>query len=85
MPRPLASTFALAYPHYEAIFCVASPADPVIPLVERLIAAHPAIPARLLVGDDRVCSNPKLNNLVKGWKSARYGWIIMADSNVLMV
>jgi ceramide glucosyltransferase len=80
----LASTFALAYPHYEAIFCVASPADPVIPLVERLIAAHPAIPARLLVGDDRVCSNPKLNNLVKGWKSARYGWIIMADSNVLL-
>jgi ceramide glucosyltransferase len=80
----LASTFALAYPRYEALFCVASPADPVIPLVERLIAAHPAIPARLLVGDDRVCGNPKLNNLVKGWEAARYGWIIMADSNVLL-
>jgi ceramide glucosyltransferase len=80
----LASTFALAYPRYEALFCVAAAADPVIPLVERLIAANPAIPARLLVGDDRVCGNPKLNNLVKGWKSARYGWIIMADSNVLL-
>ena len=80
----LASTFALAYPRYEIAFCVASPADVAIPLVERLIAANPAIPARLLVGDDRISGNPKLNNLVKGWKSARYDWIVMADSNVLM-
>ena len=80
----LASTFALDYPRYEIVFCVASPADVVIPLVERLIAAHPEIAARLLVGDDRISGNPKLNNLVKGWRSARYEWIVMADSNVLM-
>jgi ceramide glucosyltransferase len=80
----LASTFTLAYPRYEVLFCVATAADPVVPLVERLIAANPAVSARLLVGDDQVCGNPKLNNLVKGWKSARHDWIIMADSNVLL-
>jgi ceramide glucosyltransferase len=84
LEETLASTFVLDYSRYEIVFCVASPDDPVIPLVERLMAAHPAISARLLVGDDRISINPKLNNLVKGWKSARYDWIVMADSNVLL-
>ena len=82
--KTLASTFALDYPRYEIILCVASPTDAVIPLVEQLMEAHPRISARLLVGDHRISSNPKLNNLVKGWTSARYNWIVMADSNVLL-
>ena len=28
--------------------------------------------------------NPKLNNVVKGWRAARHDWIVIADSNVLM-
>ena len=44
----------------------------------------PSDPARLLIGDDRVSANPKLNNVVKGWKAARHDWVIIADSNVLM-
>ena len=42
------------------------------------------MPAQLLVGDDRISINPKLNNIVKGWEAASHGWIVMADSNVLM-
>ena len=42
------------------------------------------VPAKLLVGDDRISINPKLNNLVKGWEAASHDWIVMADSNVLM-
>lgn len=52
--------------------------------MQRLIAAYPAVAARLLIGDDRPSANPKLNNLVKGWDAARHDWIILADSNVLM-
>jgi ceramide glucosyltransferase len=80
----LASAFRLAYPHYEVLLCVASSRDPVIPLVQRLIAAHQDVPARLLIGDERVSDNPKLNNVVKGWRAAAHDWIILADSNVLM-
>ena len=80
----LASVFALDYPDYEIIFCVADAADPIAPIVRRAIAAHREIPSRLLIGDDRVSANPKLNNVVKGWKAARRAWIIIADSNVLM-
>jgi ceramide glucosyltransferase len=79
----LRSTFRLDYPHYEILFCVASARDPVVPLVERLIADFPGR-ARLLIGDDRVSANPKLNNVVKGWRAAQHPWIVIADSNVLM-
>ena len=80
----LRSTFHLDYPHYEIVFCVADGKDPVIPVVQRLISAYPDIEARLLIGNTAVSANPKLNNLVKGWHAARYEWVLMADSNVLM-
>ncbi|MFO1143596.1 MAG: ceramide glucosyltransferase [Amaricoccus sp.] len=80
----LASSFALDYPTYEVVFCVADAADPVVPLVERLMAANTSVPARLLVGDDPISANPKLNNLAKGWAVARHDWIVMADSNLLL-
>jgi ceramide glucosyltransferase len=80
----LRSTFALDYPHYEILFCVAAATDPIVPLAQRLMAEHPDAAARLLVGDDKISSNPKLNNVVKGWRAAQHEWIILADSNVLM-
>jgi ceramide glucosyltransferase len=80
----LTSIFALDHPDYEILFCVAEADDPIVPLVSGFIAANPKIPARLLIGDDRISANPKLNNVVKGWKAARREWIVIADSNVLM-
>lgn len=76
--------FSLSYPDYELIFCVAEAGDPVVPLVRRLMAAHPHVPSRLVVGDERVSDNPKLNNCVRGWEAARHDWVVLADSNVLM-
>ncbi|BCX18634.1 MAG: ceramide glucosyltransferase [Geminicoccaceae bacterium] len=80
----LASSFALDWPEYEVLFCVADADDPVVPLVERLIAAHPHVPARLLIGDDPISINPKLNNTVKGWRAARFDHVAMVDSNVVL-
>ena len=80
----LQSTFALDYPRYEILFCVADADDPAIPLVQRLLAAHPRASARLLIGNSTASTNPKLNNLIKGWRASRYDWVLMIDSNVLM-
>lgn len=82
--QTLASGFVLDYPRYEQIFCVARSDDPVVPLIRKLMADHPGVASRLLVGDDRISPNPKLNNCVKGWEAARSEWVILADSNVLM-
>lgn len=80
----LRSGFLLDYPAYELVFCVARAGDPIVPLVRRLMAEHPGIPSRLIVGDERVSRNPKLNNCVRGWEASRHDWIVLADSNVLM-
>jgi ceramide glucosyltransferase len=80
----VASIFSLDHTDYEILFCVADAGDPIVPLLRRHIEAHPDRPARILVGDDPVSGNPKLNHIVKGWKAARRDWVVMADSNVLM-
>ncbi len=80
----LRTSFELDYPCCEILFCVASANDPVIPLVEGLITEHPSASAKLLIGDERASANPKLNNVLKGWRAAQYDWIVLADSNVLM-
>jgi ceramide glucosyltransferase len=80
----LASSFQIDHPSYEVIFCVAEADDPVVPIVRRLIREHPEVPARLLVGGEGGSPNPKLGNLMKGWDVARYDWIVLSDSNVLI-
>ncbi len=68
----------------EVIFCVARSDDPTIPVLRKLMTEHAGVESKLLVGDDPVSGNPKLNNLVKGWSAARSDWIAMIDSNVLL-
>lgn len=80
----LRSSFLLDYPDYEILFCVASQSDPVVELVEKLMAEYPEQRARLLVGDDKISANPKLNNLNKAWFQTSAKWAVMADSNLLL-
>lgn len=84
LEETLESSFTLDYPDYELILCVDRSDDPVVPLAKRLMWAHPEVKAKLLIGEDRLSGNPKLNNLVKGWRAARNDWIVMSDSNVLL-
>lgn len=80
----LKSTFNLKPAAAEILFCVETAADPIVTVVERLLAEHPEIPARLLIGRDAISGNPKLNNLAKGWKAAQHDWNAFIDSNVLL-
>ena len=80
----LESSFVQDYPEYEVIFCAQDADDPAVALLHDLIARHPGVKARLLVGNDPISGNPKLNNLWKGWKAADSDWICMTDANLLM-
>lgn len=80
----LSSGFSLDHSNYELIFCCADKGDPAIGLVNALIGRFEHLDARLLIGDERLTPNPKLNNLVKAWPEARSPWIVFADSNVMM-
>ncbi|WP_116135106.1 glycosyltransferase [Tropicimonas sp. IMCC34043] len=79
----LASSFNTATPS-EVLFCVSEPDDPAIDVIASVIASHPQADARLLIGEDAISNNPKLNNLAKGWNAARHDWIALIDSNVLL-
>lgn len=80
----LGSSFLQDYPVYEVIFCAETDDDPAAAVARRLIAAHPEVPARLLIGTSTLTGNPKLNNLVKGWDAARHDWVCMTNSNLLL-
>lgn len=80
----LASSFALDWPDYEVLFCAAHAEDAAIPFLRDLIAAHPERRAQILIGDDRVSGNPKLNNVVKGWRASSGEIVAMVDANVLL-
>jgi ceramide glucosyltransferase len=80
----LASSFTKLSQNYEVIFCIAAQSDPALPLVRALIAANPEVAAKVLIGNEAISGNPKLNNLAKGWKAARHEWIVMIDSNVAL-
>lgn len=83
-PETLGSSFLLDYPDYEVIFCAATADDPAVPVLRHLIARHPQVRATLLIGEERVSGNPKLNNLQKGWAASRGAWVAMADANLLL-
>lgn len=84
LERTLASTFRLEGIPHEVIFCAASPRDAVLPTVRRLVEEHPEVPGRVLVGEEHINQNPKLNNVAKGWRAAEHGWIAMIDDNVAL-
>jgi ceramide glucosyltransferase len=80
----LRTSFQLVHRDHEVLFCAASESDAAVAVLRRLMAEHPQAPARLLIGDERISANPKLNNMLKGWREARHHWIVFADSNLML-
>lgn len=80
----IASSFHQDHPDHEVIFCAQVPGDPAAALVERLIAQHPHVRARLLQGNAGHLRNPKLRNVWKGWQAATTRRVVMADSNLAL-
>ena len=80
----LESTALLQYPKskYELILSVASPHDPAIPTIRRVLAAHPKTDARILIGEEDVGPNPKIRNLSKGYREAKGDIVWILDSNI---
>jgi len=77
----LAALFGQDYPQFEIVFALADANDPAIPLLERLIAAHPDVPARLTTDPVPASGNPKLDNLRRAWRWATHELVLMCDVN----
>lgn len=78
----LRSFFTLDYPDYELLFSVADASDPSVEVVNSLITQYPQQRSRLIVGEEPVGANPKVNNLIKSYQAAVNDWILISDSNI---
>lgn len=78
----LASFFALDYPTYQLLFCVADPDDPAAVVARKLMAEHPEADARLVVGCQPFGLNPKVESLAAMEPYRRHDVLLISDSNV---
>lgn len=81
LEQNLRAFFELEYPQFELIYSVADAQDPVIAVVEALRTQYPLVDSKLIVGDEEVGLNPKINNLVHSYGRAQYDWLLISDSN----
>jgi len=80
--RNLASFCQQTYPHYQVIFCVQDPADPVVAVVKQIRHDFPAIDIRLVVSDRAIGTNLKISNLANAAAEAKHGILLIADSDI---
>ncbi|SPF56258.1 putative Ceramide glucosyltransferase [Candidatus Sulfopaludibacter sp. SbA4] len=78
----LRSFFEQQYGCFEILFAVRSPEDPAIAVTERLRAAHPNIPSRLIVTGEPPYPNAKVFSLDRMLAAARHDLLVMSDSDI---
>src|ERR1035438_4765875 len=70
------------YPEYEIIFGVSDPSDPAIESVRRLQREFPDRRIRMIVSSTILGANVKVSNLAQMIADARYGCLIVNDSDI---
>ena len=70
------------YPVYEIVFCVGDGSDPVLPVIEKVIADFPEQDIRVLYGSGREATNDKVAKLARLAKEAKYEILVVNDSDV---
>jgi ceramide glucosyltransferase len=72
------------YPEFEILFGVADVNDPAVAEVERLQREFPSRRIQLLVCPELLGTNRKVSTLVQLLPQARYDWLLINDSDILV-
>ncbi|KAJ7275207.1 glycosyltransferase family 21 protein [Mycena haematopus] len=78
----LESTFTQEYPNYELLLSVADERDQALPVARELMIKYPSVNCRIVIGEEVVGVNPKVNNLVRSYRQAAHDILWVIDSNV---
>jgi ceramide glucosyltransferase len=70
------------YSEFEILFAVNDAKDPVVPIVQKLIADFPGQSIRLIVVAERLGPNTKVSNLCRLVREARHDILVITDSDV---
>ena len=79
----LETYFTLEYPVFEIIFCVENKDDPAIAVIKRLQEKYPEVSTIISEGLEEIGINPKLNNMITGYRAANYDLICITDVNIV--
>src|SRR5690606_30380302 len=75
--------FQQRYPsEFELIFACESEDDPAVPLLRRLIAEYPHVPARLVLAPPRPDLTGKMANVAAAYRHARHDLLVISDSDM---
>ncbi|KAG7450698.1 uncharacterized protein BT62DRAFT_943612 [Guyanagaster necrorhizus] len=80
----LESSFTQEYPSFEILFSVAHEDDQALPVARELMAKYPHVNAKVIVGEEIIGVNPKVNNLIRSYRQAANDILWVLDSNVMM-
>ncbi|MEK7234403.1 MAG: bacteriohopanetetrol glucosamine biosynthesis glycosyltransferase HpnI, partial [Elusimicrobiota bacterium] len=82
--KNLASFCRQDYPCFQILFCLASPDDPALSAVSRLKKEYPDADIEVVVSQNRIGYNPKVNNMANAYPFAKYDLLLMSDSDILV-
>jgi len=80
----LRSFFEQQYPSYEIIFSARHEDDPALEVARRISAQYPSVPAKIVITGEPWRPNAKVCSLVKMYERARYDYLIISDSDVMV-
>jgi ceramide glucosyltransferase len=72
------------YPKYEILCSIQDPNDPAYRVVGKVKKKFPEKEISILVGRCNDGLNPKVNNMLPAYSHARYPYILISDSNVMV-
>jgi ceramide glucosyltransferase len=72
------------YPKYEILCSIQDPNDPAYRVVEKVKKKFPEKEISILVERCNEGLNPKVNNMLPAYRHARYPYILISDSNVMV-
>ncbi|XP_064404838.1 ceramide glucosyltransferase-B-like isoform X2 [Halichondria panicea] len=79
----LETFFKLDYPKFELLLCVGEEKDgPSLPIISELRAKYPTVDVKVFQGGEDVGPNPKICNMMPGYKSSQYPLIWFSDSTI---
>ncbi|THH10155.1 hypothetical protein EW145_g1517 [Phellinidium pouzarii] len=78
----LESTFTQEYPNFEILLSVADADDQSLTVVRSLLEKYPHVEAKVIIGEEEVGVNPKVNNLIRSYRQAKHDILWVIDSNV---
>uniref|UniRef100_A0A0K0FSI3 ceramide glucosyltransferase n=1 Tax=Strongyloides venezuelensis TaxID=75913 RepID=A0A0K0FSI3_STRVS len=80
----LTSFFEISYPNFEIIFCLPSNDDQGLVIVKELCNIYSYVSTKIYIGGEKVGFNPKINNMMPGFRYSKNPFILISDANIYM-